>query len=567
MSFIKQILVLFLILFCSFNQLYAIQNVEKPFVPDSLKNRTYSELMSSFWKNGKDSTLKITYATATLKKAKMDRDTIQMLKGFYLFSHTYRDQDLVFKYADSIIDLAKKVRNDHFIGIGFLRKGSFMFAKRKFKYALDNFLSAKKHLHSSPKFNYFNEHNIGLIKVRIGDNEEAIQIFKDNLEFLEHNKIDTYKSSYLISLFSLADGYRRIKKNDSASYYNTLGLETALQYNDTLRYYQFVLNEGVNQFHLTNYIASRDSIIKVIHNFKDKLDVPNLISAYQYYGKVLSKNNKIDSAMTYFKKVDSLFVLTKDIHPKTREVYEFLINHYKSKKDLSNQLKYVNQLLKVDSVLNDNHQYLSKKIFKSYDTPRLIEEKEDIIDTLRDKNSVMSNRLLLVLGLLVISTIGLLYFYQRQKKIKNRFLQLVKDNPPSDTQKKSIPEKEFKISEEVVRAVLAQLESFEKEHLFLNSEVTLINLSKQFKTNTKYLSKIINSYKGKSFSHYINDLRINYAVDRIKKDKKFRNYTIKAISEEIGFNTTQAFSKAFHKTTGIYPSYFIKNFEKTVNNN
>jgi len=48
----------------------------------------------------------------------------------------------------------------------------------------------------------------------------------------------------------------------------------------------------------------------------------------------------------------------------------------------------------------------------------------------------------------------------------------------------------------------------------------------------------------------------------LKQDSRFRKFTIKAIANEIGFNTDQAFSKAFYKRTGIYPSYFIKELDK-----
>ena len=35
-----------------------------------------------------------------------------------------------------------------------------------------------------------------------------------------------------------------------------------------------------------------------------------------------------------------------------------------------------------------------------------------------------------------------------------------------------------------------------------------------------------------------------------------------AIAQEVGFNNSESFSKAFYKKTGIYPSYFIKQLEK-----
>ena len=91
---------------------------------------------------------------------------------------------------------------------------------------------------------------------------------------------------------------------------------------------------------------------------------------------------------------------------------------------------------------------------------------------------------------------------------------------------------------------------------------TLNTLAKEFNTNSSYLSSIINSTKDANFSSYLNNLRIDYAIDKLKKDKKFRIYTIKAIAEEVGFNTSQSFTNAFYKKTRLYPSFFIAKIKK-----
>ena len=96
---------------------------------------------------------------------------------------------------------------------------------------------------------------------------------------------------------------------------------------------------------------------------------------------------------------------------------------------------------------------------------------------------------------------------------------------------------------------------------FLNN-ITLANLAIDFNTNSRYLSKIINVNKGKNFSTYISDLRIDYSIEKLKTNEKFRKLAIKGIAFEIGFNNTESFSKAFYRKTGIYPSYFIKEIEK-----
>ncbi|RKN13156.1 AraC family transcriptional regulator, partial [Aquimarina sp. AD1] len=62
-----------------------------------------------------------------------------------------------------------------------------------------------------------------------------------------------------------------------------------------------------------------------------------------------------------------------------------------------------------------------------------------------------------------------------------------------------------------------------------------------------------------------NELRIDFVVEKLKSDSKFRKYTIKAIANDIGFNTTDAFSRSFHKKTGIFPSFFLKQLEKKQN--
>ena len=80
--------------------------------------------------------------------------------------------------------------------------------------------------------------------------------------------------------------------------------------------------------------------------------------------------------------------------------------------------------------------------------------------------------------------------------------------------------------------------------------------------NTKYLSNIINHEKEKSFPHYINDLRVDFALKEITENLKFRKYTIKAIAGDCGFNSAESFSKAFKKKHKVAASYFIKELEK-----
>ena len=123
-------------------------------------------------------------------------------------------------------------------------------------------------------------------------------------------------------------------------------------------------------------------------------------------------------------------------------------------------------------------------------------------------------------------------------------------------------EKDLGISPDIVTKVLQELDKFEKKQEFLKTNLTTALVAQKLKTNAKYLSKIINYHKQKSFTQYINELRIDFIVEALKTNTRYRQYTIKALASEAGFNSTEVFSKSFYKKTGIYPSYFIKQLEK-----
>ncbi|RYJ39601.1 Response regulator receiver protein [Flavobacterium anhuiense] len=78
------------------------------------------------------------------------------------------------------------------------------------------------------------------------------------------------------------------------------------------------------------------------------------------------------------------------------------------------------------------------------------------------------------------------------------------------------------------------------------------------------MSKVVNVYKEKSFTQYINDLRIEFAINQLQVNNKLRKYTVQALALEFGFNNAESFSTAFYKKTGIKPTYFIKELDSST---
>jgi YesN/AraC family two-component response regulator len=120
----------------------------------------------------------------------------------------------------------------------------------------------------------------------------------------------------------------------------------------------------------------------------------------------------------------------------------------------------------------------------------------------------------------------------------------------------------FIIKDERVNDILEKLEKLQEKKYFLRQDCTLHNVAKKLKTNTAYLSKIVNNELGKSFSTYINELRINYVILELKNNSKLRAYSVSSIADEIGYKSSDSFTKYFKAATGITPSIYIKKIEE-----
>ena len=120
------------------------------------------------------------------------------------------------------------------------------------------------------------------------------------------------------------------------------------------------------------------------------------------------------------------------------------------------------------------------------------------------------------------------------------------------------------IPDETVRPLLQKLEKFEASKKYLKKEANLTWLAHHLNTNTKYLSEIIKTYRGKNFSNYINALRINYIIHQLYNEPKYRDYKISYLAEESGFATYKVFVTTFKNEHGVTPSYFIQKLKETA---
>jgi len=317
---------------------------------------------------------------------------------------------------------------------------------------------------------------------------------------------------------------------------------------------------------IDKYEKALDSLDKYLRIKKDTIDYYALSRSTVYKGLILNKLNRQEEAIAQIKYADSLYQITDDEFEKLTEGYKLLIDHYKVTGDETNQLMYLNKLLKLDSVITSNYITTNAAITKNYTIPELEREKEEAIARLEAKNEQAGWGLwALGSGLLLALGVGGYYFIT-QRQYKQRFKAVVAQSEQQKSKETVEPitskPQENPLDPELVRRLDKAIKAFETEERFTATKITQKSLAEDLQTNSAYLSRYINQYKGKNFAQYLISLRINYAIQRLQKDKVLRSYTVDAIAEECGFGNSKSFTKAFKAATGINPSYFIRNIEK-----
>lgn len=537
-------------------------------IPDSLKTKNYEYLDNRFYDLKKDSARASLYAYASLSKAKKEKNIKEILNGFQNLMLISTEKTRLI-YVDSMLYIAKKSKDNALIGGAYLSKGTFFYGLKQQKLAMDNYLIANNYI--SKTNDQYQIHKvkycIALTKFYVGFYDEAVSLLRECVAY--YKKEET--RPYLNSLHMLGLCYNKLGNYGLCSKINALGISESRRLNSTVMIPYFRHSEGINDYFKKNYSESINHIESSLDSIIENNDFANVSIGNFYIGKSFWSLNQKEKAVKHFQVVDEIFQEKKYLRPDLRQAFELLINFYKTKKDLDKQLYYVEELLKADTLLVENNNYIVSKIHKQYDTKELISEKERILIEKQEIADELAREkyydvfYIFIIFLLFIFILWLTRrHHKKRKEYKKNFEVLMQEYEAAKNKTKLKIEKEpiKDINIETVALILKQLEKFENGKRFLEKDWNLVTLSAAFNSNTKYLAAILSHYRDKGFNEYINGLRIDYIINLLKNDNKFRKYTYEALANEAGFSSTQRFANAFLAKAGMPVSFFIQQINK-----
>ncbi|REC60153.1 hypothetical protein DRF65_22655 [Chryseobacterium pennae] len=566
----------YFILLILFYQLFYSQNNST----DSLKKYSYNDLSQKFYSYNNSNEIRNAKIISKyyLQKAKFEKKQEQISEG-YVMMHFNEDLPNALKYLDSLQIITNNSNKDYYPARIYLLRGNLYSKFYNVKAALGNYVLTLEHAREKG-----NIRQIAFAEISIAYLNNYIGKYQDAANTLRHYLYDTDyldKKDYDNIRVNLADTYIEINKIDSARILIEEGLLSNSENGNTNQYYGYLLESGFYNLKIKKYNIAIENLIQCKKYFFKTNNAKNQSYTLLFLGQSYAGLKETEKAIQTFTQLDSHIQQSKHIFPELREVYPYLINYYKEKNDKEKQLYFIEKFLKVDHILDSQFRYISRELPRRYDKPKILKEKENIINELKNKKTFFYSSLVALSLILII----FIFLYYKSKKAEKQHRKIAQDLIYSVNENKikkeatsiketfsgNLQEQEIiedkttkPISEDVAQTILKELESFEAKEQFINKGITLGSLAKKAKTNSKYLSEIINTYKGKNFAVYLNDLRIDYAINRLAKDKKFRSYKISSIAEELGYNTEQAFTMAFKKRTGTPLSVYLKEIERIV---
>ena len=426
-------------------------------------------------------------------------------------------------------------------------------------------------------------YNIASYFRKLGDQENAISIYKEAYQLLHDKNMPDLTNKCLRSLTLLLSENKRYR--EAIDYckksipYSSILIECYLGINkpDSARLIiSTKLSKGGKDKILLNLQMAETYILeeredstsfftkkaltafqaKVVRYKKNNSNVTlplNFLHTYPMYADLLQKEGKIKQAEEAYTLIEPL-IQTNIETLKWKEIQINAITSYsnfcRSTKQYEKALELLAHRDSLQLVYNTMKEEQEKtNLVHRFEVGELTHKIE--MQDVELKHSKTLNIVLLcagIVGILLLTMIGLL-FRERKKqflKLYQQYEQLHKlDETPAIQQESPDPSK----------ALFLRVEKKVREDkLFLRSDLTVEMLADLLNSNRTYISTSINECMNKSFSTWINDIRIKYAVKLMHDDTALDT---KKLAQQCGFTTNETFYKNFKQRCGVKPSQYL----------
>lgn len=432
--------------------------------------------------------------------------------------------------------------------------------------------------------------NIALINGDIGNYKTAIKKSLKSDYLIEQNKnlytIDLYnlnKSNVYLSLGKFYETKFKIENQKNNKF-----LDSALYYYKKTMVFSYEntknrVNAQLNLANILFYKKKTRETEKAYQNIVTEAKENNLDNEYGLaiynLGYLYFSEKNYTKALVYFKKTDSIY------HKNKSNINDFInSNYYQSKiyesfSDSENSLKHANTYLDYFEK-NEKDMISQSQEINQYQNATVLKKEMELTKDKYTTNVLLKKIAFYFFGIISAILIFMYFKTRRKNKIAELKYKAIIENYKeqlnqsvnnkietlSIDSEKDIKPSNLNLDEEKENILFERLIKLEEQEIYLNQDFTLQFVAKKIKTNTTYLSYIVNKRFGKTFSEYANELKINYVINEMITNKSYRKYSTQAIAESVGYKNATSFTKLFNKKTGLSPVKFAEKLNQDNEN-
>ncbi len=224
---------------------------------------------------------------------------------------------------------------------------------------------------------------------------------------------------------------------------------------------------------------------------------------------------------------------------------------FKSKLEIS---KFIGKVMDIYSTFNQDNFKLLRFMLNSFIILFSLSLLHSLLPFIGIKNGLLITLLLMILFMFYFINAILLKFLNQSSKERHLL--------PETSLSKKEKYAGSKLSDADLKIFMDKLWGHvTAEQRFLDSRLTINDLSDELDIPSKILSQVINEGYSCNFFDFINKLRVNTAK-RIFTNQSDNKLTIQEVMYDSGFNSKSSFNTAFKKFTNLTPTQFRNGLEK-----
>lgn len=445
-----------------------------------------------------------------------------------------------------------------------------------------DFAESMRHAEIARKYAEINKYESGIIKsnIYLAKNLLEIGAYTQALNYLDvvmkqksfkHNLINQVETH---RIKGRAYGVLKLYDNSIAEFKKQLKLSAQIEDAQKRNLSTFWAHENLS--HIYSTIKLRDSAyshlnqqISVLKNLPEEASFYSLSSTYvqlaaEYIkdGKLQKAENLLNQSIAILKKYEATYLFgtmeqfgnlewSRGNLKLAETFYRKALQNTLDLKDKDAEMYFYDILIGFyfdhDLSKEEANIFLSKykKLKDSIDRKNTLALNIGLQQISQEKNNQLMEKdklkmLIIIFSCIVFLCVVLYFVFSKRKHQKNieHFQKILKDlDERLNTKNELIKEfqnAELTVSEpissnskveaalmmntETKNKLLLKLQEFEASNLFTENTISLAMLSTYCETNSRYLSYLINTYKKKDFNNYINELRVNFIIEKLKNE-------------------------------------------------